>query len=125
MIGCATLIADGFITPAISVTSAIEGLRALNPAISTNTIIYIVIVILVAFIFQQFGSGVVGRTFGPVMLLWFSFIAIVGLTQLVQNPEVLKALNPVYAFNLLVKYPGGFWILGAVFLCTTGAEACI
>jgi KUP system potassium uptake protein len=124
IIGCATLISDGFITPAISVTSAIEGLRALNPAISTNTIIYIVIIILVAlFIFQQFGSGVVGRTFGPVMLLWFSFIAIVGLTQLVKNPEVLKALNPVYAFNLLVKYPGGFWILGAVFLCTTGAEA--
>ena len=57
------------------------------------------------------------------MLLWFAFIAIIGLTQLVKNPEVLKALNPVYAFNLLVKYPGGFWILGAVFLCTTGAEA--
>jgi KUP system potassium uptake protein len=124
IIGCATLISDGFITPAISVTSAIEGLRAFNPAISTNTIIYIVVIILVAlFIFQQFGSGVVGKTFGPVMLLWFSFIAIVGLIQLIQNPEVLKALNPVYAFNLLVKYPGGFWILGAVFLCTTGAEA--
>lgn len=124
IIGCATLISDGFITPAISVTSAIEGLRALNPAISTSTIIYIVIIILVAlFIFQQFGSGVVGKTFGPVMLLWFTFIAIIGLTQLVKNPEVLKALNPVYAFNLLVKYPGGFWILGAVFLCTTGAEA--
>lgn len=124
IIGCATLISDGFITPAISVTSAIEGLRALNPAISTNTIISIVIVILVAlFVFQQFGSGVVGRTFGPVMLVWFSFIAIIGLTHLVQNLEVLKALNPVYAFNLLVKYPGGFWILGAVFLCTTGAEA--
>lgn len=124
IIGCATLISDGFITPAISVTSAIEGLRAFNPAISTNTIISIVIVILVAlFVFQQFGSGVVGRTFGPVMLVWFSFIAIIGLTHLVQNLEVLKALNPVYAFNLLVKYPGGFWILGAVFLCTTGAEA--
>lgn len=124
IIGCATLISDGFITPAISVTSAIEGLRALNPTISANTIIYIVIIILVAlFIFQQFGSGVVGRTFGPVMLLWFSFIAIIGLFHLVKNPEVLKALNPVYAYNLLVKYPGGFWILGAVFLCTTGAEA--
>lgn len=124
IIGCATLISDGFITPAISVTSAIEGLRALNPEITTNTIISIVIVILVAlFIFQQFGSGVVGRTFGPVMLVWFSFIAVIGLTKLTQNPAVLKAINPVYAFNLLVKYPGGFWILGAVFLCTTGAEA--
>lgn len=124
IIGCATLISDGFITPAISVTSAIEGLRALNPAITTSTIISIVIVILVAlFLFQQFGSGVVGRTFGPVMLVWFSFIAVIGLTKLVQNLEVLKALNPAYAFNLLVRYPGGFWILGAVFLCTTGAEA--
>jgi KUP system potassium uptake protein len=124
IIGCATLISDGFITPAISVTSAIEGLRALEPSISTTTIISIVIVILVAlFVFQQFGSTVVGRTFGPVMLAWFSFIAIIGITQLVQNLEVLRAVNPTYAFNLLVKYPGGFWILGAVFLCTTGAEA--
>jgi KUP system potassium uptake protein len=124
IIGCATLISDGFITPAISVTSAIEGLRALNPAITNYTIISIVIVILVGlFIFQQFGSGVVGKTFGPVMLVWFGFIAVIGGWQLAQNLEVLKALNPVYAFDLLVKYPGGFWILGAVFLCTTGAEA--
>lgn len=124
IIGCATLISDGFITPAISVTSAIEGLRALNPSITSNTIISIVIVILVAlFIFQQFGSGVVGRTFGPVMLVWFTFIAVIGGLQLVQNLDVLRAVNPVYAFDLLVKYPGGFWILGAVFLCTTGAEA--
>jgi KUP system potassium uptake protein len=124
IIGCATLISDGFITPAISVTSAIEGLRVLYPEITTQTIITIVIIILVLlFIFQQFGSGVVGRTFGPIMLVWFSFIAVVGTLQLVQEPQVLKALNPIYAFNLLVKYPRGFWILGAVFLCTTGAEA--
>ncbi len=124
IIGCATLISDGFLTPAFSVTSAIEGLEMLYPAITLNTIITIVIIILVGlFIFQQFGSGVVGRTFGPVMLTWFLYIAIIGVTQLVHNLEVLKALNPVYAFNLLVKYPGGFWILGAVFLCTTGAEA--
>jgi KUP system potassium uptake protein len=123
VIGCATLISDGFITPAISVTSAVEGLRLLHP-VSLNTIILIVIIILVAlFVFQQFGSGVVGRTFGPVMLIWFLYIAIIGAIPLVQNLEVLKAINPVYAFNLLVKYPGGFWILGAVFLCTTGAEA--
>jgi KUP system potassium uptake protein len=124
IIGCATLISDGFITPAISVTSAIEGLRVLYPDITTETIISIVIIILVLlFVFQQFGSGVVGRTFGPIMLVWFSFIAVVGTLHLVHEPQVLKALNPVYAFNLLVKYPGGFWILGAVFLCTTGAEA--
>ncbi|MEJ1238515.1 KUP/HAK/KT family potassium transporter [Chryseolinea sp. T2] len=124
IIGCATLISDGFITPAISVTSAIEGLRALNPEISTITIISIVIVILVGlFVFQQFGSGVVGRTFGPVMLVWFAFIAVIGAHHLVQRPEVLKAFNPMYAYDLLVKYPGGFWLLGAIFLCTTGAEA--
>ncbi|MGC3944957.1 MAG: KUP/HAK/KT family potassium transporter [Chryseolinea sp.] len=124
IIGCATLISDGFITPAISVTSAIEGLRALNPEISSITIISIVIVILVGlFVFQQFGSGVVGRTFGPVMLIWFSFIAVIGAHHLVQRPEVLKAFNPMYAYDLLVKYPGGFWLLGAIFLCTTGAEA--
>lgn len=124
IIGCATLISDGFITPAISVTSAIEGLRAINPEISTTTIITIVIIILVGlFLFQQFGSTVVGKIFGPIMLAWFSFIAIIGLLHLLENTDVLKAVNPVYAFNLLVKYPGGFWILGAVFLCTTGAEA--
>lgn len=124
IIGCCTLIADGFITPAISVTSAIEGLRSLNPTITEQTIITIVIAILLGlFIFQQFGSSVVGKTFGPVMLVWFLFIGSIGGIQLVQNISILKALNPIYAFNLLTKYPGGFWILGAVFLCTTGAEA--
>jgi KUP system potassium uptake protein len=124
IIGCCTLISDGFITPAISVTSAIEGLRMVYPTITTQTIITIVIIILVLlFVFQQFGSGVVGRTFGPIMAVWFAFIAVVGTSHLIQRPEVLNALNPVYAYNLLVKYPQGFWILGAVFLCTTGAEA--
>jgi len=124
IIGCATLISDGFITPAMSVTSAMEGLRILYPAITTDTIITIVIIILVLlFVFQQFGSGVVGRTFGPVMLVWFSFIGVMGFLHLMHKPEILQAVNPVYAFDLLVKYPGGFWILGAVFLCTTGAEA--
>ncbi len=124
IIGCCTLIADGFITPAISVTSAIEGLRSLNPDITEETIITIVIAILLAlFVFQQFGSSVVGKTFGPVMLIWFVFIGTIGATHLVENFSVLKAVNPVYAVELLTKYPGGFWILGAVFLCTTGAEA--
>jgi KUP system potassium uptake protein len=124
IIGCATLISDGFITPAISVTSAIEGLRKFDPGITNNTIITIVIIIIVAiFVFQQFGSGVVGRTFGPIMLIWFTFIGVIGFTHLIHRPEILKAINPVYAVNLLIKYPGGFWILGAVFLCTTGAEA--
>jgi KUP system potassium uptake protein len=124
IIGCATLISDGFITPAISVTSAVEGLRAIDPGITTNTILTIVIVILVGlFLFQQFGTGVVGRTFGPIMFVWFSFIAVIGLVNIFENTHVLLALNPVYAINLLINYPAGFWILGAVFLCTTGAEA--
>lgn len=121
IIGCATLISDGFITPAISVSSAIEGLRIYNPNIPT---VQIVIAILIGlFVFQQFGTGVVGKTFGPIMLLWFGTIGTLGVMQLVKNPGVIESLNPMYAVNLLTKYPGGFWILGAVFLCTTGAEA--
>jgi KUP system potassium uptake protein len=121
IIGCATLIADGFITPAISVSSAVEGLKIFNPDLP---IIQIVIIILIGlFVFQQFGTGVVGKTFGPIMTIWFLTIGTLGSIQLVQNPMVLKAINPVYAFELLAQYPGGFWILGAVFLCTTGAEA--
>jgi KUP system potassium uptake protein len=121
IIGCATLIADGFLTPAISISSAVEGLRFINPEIPTITIVISIMIAL--FVFQQFGTGVVGGTFGPVMAIWFISIGGVGLYQLIQNPSVLVALNPVYAINLLVKYPGGFWILGAVFLATTGAEA--
>lgn len=124
IIGCCTLIADGFITPAISVTSAVEGMRSLNPDITQQTIITIVIAILLAlFVFQQFGSSVVGKTFGPVMLVWFVFIGTIGGIHLASNLSILKAINPMYAVQLLYEYPGGFWILGAVFLCTTGAEA--
>ncbi|NOS54703.1 MAG: KUP/HAK/KT family potassium transporter [Cyclobacteriaceae bacterium] len=124
IIGCCTLIADGFMTPAMSVTSAVEGIKTLMPSITDQTIITIVIIILVAlFIFQQFGSSVVGKTFGPVMLVWFVFIGAIGAYHLSFNIAVLKAINPVYGADLLIKYPGGFWILGAIFLCTTGAEA--
>ncbi len=124
MIGCCTLIADGFITPAISVTSAVEGFKTLLPNITTQTIITIVIIILVVlFMFQQFGSSVVGKTFGPVMMVWFIFIGSVGAYHLSDNFGILRAINPIYGIDLLIKYPGGFWILGAIFLCTTGAEA--
>ena len=124
IIGCCTLIADGFITPAISVSSAIEGLRLLRPEITTQTIVIIVVTILFAlFIFQQFGTSVVGKTFGPIMTVWFIFIFISGLLQLLTNPSILRAINPVYAWHLIHDYEGGFWLLGAVFLCTTGAEA--
>lgn len=121
LIGCASLIADGFITPPISISSAIEGLRILNPHIQT---VPIVIAILIAlFVFQQFGTQVVGVTFGPIMAIWFLMIGVLGLGQIVQAPVILEALNPYYAVNLLLHYTGGFWLLGGVFLCTTGAEA--
>ncbi|GAB3914506.1 KUP/HAK/KT family potassium transporter [Mucilaginibacter boryungensis] len=129
IIGAGTLLADGIITPPISVTSAIEGL-ALVPALSKvmvpghDIILIVVIAILILlFFFQQFGTNVVGAAFGPVMLIWFVMLAGLGMVQVAHYPMIFKALNPVYGFDLLVKHPNGFWLLGAVFLCTTGAEA--
>lgn len=126
MIGGAALLADGIITPPISVTSAIEGLRQL-PAfggIETKTIIIIVIAIIsLLFFVQQFGTASIGQFFGPVMFLWFTMLAVLGCIHLVDDVGIFKAFNPYYALNLLITYPAGFWILGAVFLCTTGAEA--
>lgn len=121
IIGGATLLADGIITPPISVASAIEGLRILNPTIPTIPIILVIISIL--FAFQQFGTSVVGKAFGPIMFIWFSMLGILGVMQIVGHPSILKALNPYYAYALLTQTPQGFWLLGAVFLCTTGAEA--
>lgn len=121
IIGCCTLIADGFLTPAFSVSSAVEGLKLRYPAMPTTSIVVVILVGL--FVFQQFGSSVVGKTFGPVMTLWFLILAAVGLPHLLDNPAVFKALNPYYAYHLIAQYPHGFWLLSAVFLCTTGAEA--
>lgn len=121
IIGCATLISDGFITPAISISSAVEGLTINNPDFPTVPLVIVILIFL--FLFQQFGTSIVGKTFGPIMLIWFLTIGAFGFIQLVQNPAVLKAINPYYAINLLTRYPGGFWLLGAIFLCTTGAEA--
>ncbi|MGN6163566.1 MAG: KUP/HAK/KT family potassium transporter [Flavisolibacter sp.] len=126
MIGGAALLADGMITPPISVTSAIEGLKQVKSIanISQTTIVYIVIAILsVLFFIQQFGTAFIGRFFGPVMTLWFVMLALLGVVHFVDDLHVFKALNPYYAIKLLVTYPGGFYILGGVFLCTTGAEA--
>jgi KUP system potassium uptake protein len=125
MIGGAALLADGMITPPISVTSAIEGLKQIPSLshISQNTIIYIVIGILtVLFFIQQFGSAFIGRFFGPIMSVWFVILAVLGLIHLSDNLHILKAFNPHYAIKLLTVYPNGFYILGGVFLCTTGAE---
>ena len=128
MLGGAALLADGIITPPISITSAIEGLREL-PAFrhlgeNDNTIVYIVIGILAAFFFlQQFGTASIGKLFGPIMFLWFTMLAILGLYHIFDDIGIFKALSPYYAINFLSSYPHGFWLLGAVFLCTTGAEA--
>ena len=124
IIGAGTLLADGIITPPISVSSAIEGLKIIYPALNQETIVVVVCVIIsLLFAFQQFGTKVVGAAFGPIMLGWFSVIGLLGVVQILHHPGVLAALNPVYAIRLLTEYPKGFWLLGAVFLCTTGAEA--
>jgi KUP system potassium uptake protein len=126
MIGGAALIADGMITPPISVTSAVEGMRQLSTFqnISDWTIVFIVIGILtVLFFLQQFGTASIGQLFGPIMLVWFFMLAVMGLLHLADDWSIFKALNPYYAIKLLTVYPKGFWLLGAVFLCTTGAEA--
>ena len=126
MIGGAALLSEGISTPPISVTSAVEGLTQL-PALAHITemqIVYIVLcIIAVLFFMQQFGTASIGKMFGPIMFAWFGMLAVLGVMNIVQDWSVFKAFNPVYAIQLLVKYPGGFWLLGAVFLCTTGAEA--
>ena len=121
IIGGCFLLADGMITPPISVSSAVEGLLILNPDIPTIPIVITIITLL--FLMQRMGTSIVGKMFGPVMLVWFSMLGILGFAGMLHNPAVLKSLNPVYAYDLLANYPQGFWLLGAIFLCTTGAEA--
>lgn len=121
VIGGSALLAEGIITPPISVSSAVEGIRKINPHIQTIPIVVIIITLL--FSIQHFGTRVVGRSFGPIMLGWFSMLAALGAYWVIPHPEVLKAINPSYAINLLLTHPNGFWLLGAVFLCTSGAEA--
>ena len=126
MIGGAALLADGMITPPISITSAIEGLRQIPrfKDIPQQTIVFIVLgIITVIFFLQQFGTASIGKLFGPIMLIWFLMLAVMGALHFLDDLHIFKALNPYYAFDLLINYPKGFWILGAVFLCTTGAEA--
>ena len=126
MIGGAALLADGMITPPISVASAIEGLKQIPrfAGIEEIQIVYIVLGILVILFFlQQFGSASIGKLFGPIMAIWFAMLAFLGILHIQDDWSILKAFSPHYAINLLTNYPKGFWILGAVFLCTTGAEA--
>jgi len=121
MIGGAALMADGLITPPISITAALEGLTMLHAEIPTVPVI--IVILFALFFVQQFGTRFVARFFGPVMLIWFSMLLLTGFAHLIKGPSIIKAINPYYAYELLVNYPGGFWLLGAVFLCTTGAEA--
>jgi KUP system potassium uptake protein len=121
ILGATCLLADGIITPPISVASAVEGLEAVVPNLPT---IPIVIAILSGiFIFQRFGTQKVGSVFGPVMVIWFTMLLVLGVSQIAQHIEIFNALNPIYGYELLSQYPKGFWLLGAIFLCTTGAEA--
>jgi KUP system potassium uptake protein len=126
MIGGAALLADGMITPPVSVTSAVEGL-ALLPQFASITEVQIITIVLcilsVLFFMQQFGTASIGKMFGPIMTIWFIMLAVLGIYNIASDFSVLKAFNPVYGIKLLTMYPKGFWILGAVFLCTTGAEA--
>ena len=129
IIGAGTLLADGIITPPISVCSAIEGLSGVKGLENlfvpgSQLVISIVLTIIVLlFIFQRFGTKVIGGAFGPVMFCWFTMLAILGINQIIHYPQIFKALSPHYGLSLLISHPNGFWLLGAVFLCTTGAEA--
>ncbi|MEK8179527.1 KUP/HAK/KT family potassium transporter [Flavobacterium buctense] len=123
IIGGSALLADGIITPPISVSAAVEGINTFY-AMETRTIQIIVICILfVLFTIQQFGSKLVGKFFAPMMLIWFSMLGILGTLQIMNDFSVFNAINPYYAYELLQIHPEGFFVLGAVFLCTTGAEA--
>jgi len=123
IIGGCCILGEGIITPPISVASAIEGLKLIPRFSHIPTIPIIITIITALFFIQQFGTKFIGKFFGPVMLIWFLTLGIMGIIGLSQDLTVLKALNPYYGIKLLVAYPGGFWLLGAVFLCTTGAEA--
>lgn len=121
MLGGAALLADGMITPAITISSAIEGLGIFYPQLQTVPIVLVIVAVL--FSLQRFGTAVVGRLFGPVMLIWFSMLAILGFAHLIGTPAILKAVSPHYAIQTIINHPNALLIIGAVFLCTTGAEA--
>lgn len=121
MIGGSALLADGVITPSITVTSAIEGLQMKYANIPILPVVLFIISVL--FFVQQFGTRFIGNSFGPIMVIWFGMLAVLGISQISTYPDIIHCVNPVYAYDFLANYPGGFILLGAVFLCTTGAEA--
>lgn len=121
MLGCSALLADGMITPAISLTASVEGLRTLNEHVPVLPIVVVILIGL--FTFQQFGTDKIGKSFGPIMMVWFTMLTVWGGSWLLENPGVLAAANPKYAIDILTVHPGAWVIVGAVFLCVTGAEA--
>ena len=125
MIGGSAVLSEGMITPPISVSSAIEGLHSIDSLkdVHIPTVQITMGIISALFLFQRFGTAAVGRFFGPIMLIWFSMLGIVGAASAFQSPEVFRAINPWYAIHLLQSYPNALVVMGAVFLCTTGAEA--
>lgn len=123
ILGATALLGDGIITPPISVASAIEGLTMVKGFEHLPIVTIVIIILSVLFFLQRFGTQKIGGIFGPVMMIWFVMLTVIGILNLSAYPSVLKAINPVYAFDLLMKYPAGFWLLGSVFLATTGAEA--
>jgi KUP system potassium uptake protein len=123
ILGATTLLADGIITPPISVASAVEGIQNIKGLENIQPVPIVIVILSFLFFFQRFGTQKVGGTFGPIMVVWFSMLFVLGLSQIIHFPSVLSALNPYYAYELLTQYPKGFWLLGAVFLATTGAEA--
>ena len=123
IIGGCCILGEGIITPPISVASAVEGLRLIPDFSNIHTIPIVIAIITGLFFIQQFGTKFIGKFFGPIMLIWFLMLGVIGLIGLCNDYTVLKALNPYYGIDLLINYPKGFWLLGAVFLCTTGAEA--
>jgi KUP system potassium uptake protein len=121
IIGGSALLADGIITPPISVSSAVEGVKTYYP--NFNTVPVVIGILVFLFTIQQFGTKLVGKFFAPMMMIWFGMLAVLGLIQVTKNTDVLCAINPYYAYHLLNVHPEGFYVLGFVFLCTTGAEA--
>ena len=122
--GTAIFFGDGVITPAISVLSAVEGLEVAAPALHRYVVPITLLVLTLLFWAQRFGTAAVGRLFGPVTLLWFAVLALLGVVHIVQHPAVLVALSPHYALGFMLNHPGiAFIALGAVILCVTGAEA--
>ena len=123
-IGAALFFGDSLITPAISVLSAVEGLKVVSPALGKYVIYISLILVSILFAVEKFGTGKIGAIFGPIMLIWFATIGYLGLLEIIDKPSILKALDPIYGINFLINYSGvSIAILGAIVLAITGGEA--